>query len=290
MDRKARALALKLREHAKVGERALLLYPYGLEYPIAFQACLYAGLVAVPAYPPNPGRARQTLPRVLSIVRDASPHLILTTANLLEVCELARSETPRPQDIICLPTDVDTDTIDPGDWRPPPKLQEKLAFLQYTSGSTGDPKGVMISHANLMAHQRLAHRVFQRSEKDITVSWLPFYHDMGLIGSLLYPLYSGGTTMLMSPTYFLRHPLNWLHTISRYRAGVSTGPNFAYELCIQRSRAEDIETLDLSCWSSRSVARSLCARTPWLALPSASLPADSDRTRSSPASAWRRPP
>jgi acyl-CoA synthetase (AMP-forming)/AMP-acid ligase II len=248
-DRHARALAIRLREHAEVGDRALLLYPYSLQYPLVFLACLYAGIVAVPAYPPDPGRAKQTLPRVVSIARDAGARLILTTSELLDTVENSRLHDPTPgqREAIILATDA-LELSDPDRWALPDSLGDELAFLQYTSGSTRVPRGVMVGHRNLVEHQRLAHPVFARPEGNVTVSWLPFYHDMGLIGSLLYPLYSGGSTLLMSPTSFLRRPVNWLRAISRHRAGVSTGPNFAYDLCVRRSTKEDIASLDLSCW------------------------------------------
>jgi acyl-CoA synthetase (AMP-forming)/AMP-acid ligase II len=246
-DARARALALHLREHAAEGDRALLLYPSSLEYPVAFLACLYAGITAVPAYPPDPGRAKQTLPRVMTIARDAGARLILTTQGLLEVSEVARAQAPEPDSIRCLTTD-DVDASGADAWQEPTGLADKLAFLQYTSGSTATPKGVMVSHRNLIEHQRLAHRIFRRTGDVITVSWLPFYHDMGLIGSLLYPLYTGGHTVLMPPISFLRRPLQWLRNISNYRAEVSTAPNFAYDLCVRRATPEDLEDLDLSCW------------------------------------------
>jgi acyl-CoA synthetase (AMP-forming)/AMP-acid ligase II len=248
-DRRARALATRLRAHAEPGERVLLLYPFGLEYPAVFLACLYAGLVAVPAFPPDKQRAVKTMPRVSAIIRDADARLILTTAELAETVEFARAEARAPEALKILATDeLDTSEADADAWARPSMLERELAFLQYTSGSTGTPKGVMIGHDNLLAHQRLAHEKFAQPEGARTVSWLPFYHDMGLIGSLLYPLYHGGTTLLMSPTAFLRRPLSWLGTISTFGARVSTGPNFAYELCVARARDEDIAKLDLSTW------------------------------------------
>lgn len=246
-DARARALALRLREHAQVGDRALLLYPSSLEYPVAFLACLYAGITAVPAYPPDPKRARQTLPRVSTIARDCGARLILTTQDLREVCELAREMATEPDAIKVLTTD-DVDATGAEAWTLPDALGDQLAFLQYTSGSTSEPKGVMVPHRTLIEHQRLAHEIFRRTGDQITVSWLPFYHDMGLIGSLLYPLYTGGHTVLMPPMSFIRRPMQWLYNISKYRAAVSTAPNFAYELCIHRSTEEDLERLDLSCW------------------------------------------
>src|SRR5690606_16294929 len=231
-DRRARALAARLREHAAVGDRALLLYPFGLEYPAVFLACLYAGLAAVPAFPPDKQRAVKTMPRVSAIIRDADARLILTTAELAPAVEFARAEARDPAALKILASDEIATTDEDADrWRRPDALEREVAFLQYTSGSTGTPRGVIIGHDNLLAHQRLAHEKFAQPERARTVSWLPFYHDMGLIGALLYPLHHGGTTLLMSPTAFLRRPLAWLEAVSKFAAAVSTGPNFAYDLC-----------------------------------------------------------
>jgi acyl-CoA synthetase (AMP-forming)/AMP-acid ligase II len=248
-DRRARALALRLREHAGIGDRALLLYPSSLDYPVALLACFYAGITAVPAYPPDPGSARRTLPRVLGIAGDARARLILTTRSLRDVCELARAQAPDAARITLVATDeIEVRDADAEAWREPPGLRSGLALLQYTSGSTGAPKGVMVSHENLVEHQRLAHGIFRCPEGATVVSWLPFYHDMGLIGSLLYPLYSGMDTVLMPPISFARRPMQWPFTISRFRAEVSTGPNFAYDLCVDQATDDDIAALDLSCW------------------------------------------
>ncbi len=248
-DRRARALAVRLREHAEIGDRVLLLYPFGLEYPAAFLACLYAGLIAVPAFPPDKQRAAQTMPRVSAIIRDADAKLILTTAELAPTVEFARAEARDPAALVIVASDdLATRDEDVNAWQRPEALEREIAFLQYTSGSTGTPKGVIIGHDNLLAHQRLAHEKFAQPEAARTVSWLPFYHDMGLIGSLLYPLYHGGTTLLMSPTAFLRRPLTWLEMISKFEAAVSTGPNFAYDLCVKKARDEDLARLDLSSW------------------------------------------
>lgn len=251
VDRRARALAVGLMERAAPGERVLLLYPSSLEYPVAFLACLYAGLVAVPAYPPDPSRMRQTLPRINRIVNDADARIILSTAGLAETAELARSQAADPAHIVCLSSDKAKDAW-ADDWAPrgvgDGEGRERLAFLQYTSGSTGDPRGVMVSHRNLIDHQRHAHGVFQAPDGATTVSWLPFYHDMGLIGAMLYPLYVGGRCVLMPPASFVRRPLRWLEAITTFGADTSTGPNFAYELCVQRVRDEDMARLDLSSW------------------------------------------
>jgi len=255
-DARARALATILLQHAQVGDRAVLLYPFGLEYPAVFLACLYAGITAVPAFPPDKRRAVATLPRIAAIIRNADPRLILTTQDLAETVAFVRAEARDPEALQILATDDLGKDPDPSvvealasRWQRPDRLARELAFLQYTSGSTGTPRGVMIGHDNLYAHQRLAHEKFCQPEGATTVSWLPFYHDMGLIGSLLYPLYHGGTSVLMSPTAFLRRPLSWLHAISSLGAQVSTGPNFAYELCVTRAKDQDLEGLDLSSWT-----------------------------------------
>jgi len=247
VDRKARALAVGLMERARPGERVLLLYPSSLEYPVAFLACLYAGLVAVPAYPPDPSRPKLTLPRINRIVNDARPRVILSTRGLAETAELARSQTCGPDEILCLSSDKAQDAW-ADDWRRPDGLERGLAFLQYTSGSTKAPRGVMVSHQNLIDHQRHAHGVFQGPDAATTVSWLPFYHDMGLIGAMLYPLYIGGRCVLMPPASFVRRPRRWLEAITRYGADTSAGPNFAYDLCVSRAGDEDVSDLDLSAW------------------------------------------
>ncbi|EDM80369.1 non-ribosomal peptide synthase [Plesiocystis pacifica SIR-1] len=251
-DRRARALAVELRRihpQLQTGDRVLLLYPFGLEYPAVFLGCLYAGLTAVPAFPPDKKRAVKTMPRVSAIIRDADARLILTNQELIETVEFARAEAEDPEALLIDASGgLGRAEADADAWTRPDALAGELAFLQYTSGSTGTPRGVMIGHDNLLAHQRFAHEKFAQPEGSVTVSWLPFYHDMGLIGSLLYPLYCGGTTALMSPTAFLRRPMAWLDAISKLRARVSTGPNFAYELCVQRVEEADIEGLDLSHW------------------------------------------
>ena len=247
VDAAAAALAARLQELAAPGERALLIFPPGLDYPIAFLACLYEGLVAVPAYPPEPGRPGPAMARVDTIIPESDARLILTVSATRPQAELAQQRSPLAGEITLLVTD-ELDGLDAAAYRRPEGLEDRLAFLQYTSGSTGVPKGVMVSHRNLMAHQRLSHLVFAREEQSVTVSWLPLYHDMGLIGGLLYPLYVGGRLIMMPPSSFIRRPMRWLEAIDRYRAGVSTAPDFAYQMCVARATEEDIERLDLSCW------------------------------------------
>lgn len=243
LDRRARAAAATLQREFPVGGRALLLYPPGLAYIEAFFACLYAGLIAVPAYPP----ARHHLERLRSIVQDAAPSLVLTTAVLqAQLAERAALEWRRP-DLRWHTTDaIDADAADA--WLRLAIEPERLAFLQYTSGSTGDPKGVMVSHRNLIANQEAIRSAFSHTEASTVVGWLPFYHDMGLIGNILQPLYVGATAVLMPSMAFLERPERWLRAISRYRAHTSGGPNFAYELCARAITHEAVADLDLSHW------------------------------------------
>ncbi len=248
VDVAARRLAAHLQSFANVGDRALLLFAPSLHYPVAFLACLYAGVIAVPAYPPEPGRPGPAMSRIDTIIPEAEARIILTTSRNRPQAVLAGERSPYELDDIRIIATDDVELPSADAYHRPPDLQDRLAFLQYTSGSTGSPKGVMVSHRNLMAHQQLSHLVFNREEESTTVSWLPLYHDMGLIGALLYPLYVGGRLVLMPPAAFIRRPMRWLEAIHTYRAGVSTAPDFAYQMCLERARDEEIAALDLSCW------------------------------------------
>jgi amino acid adenylation domain-containing protein len=240
LDRRARAIAAHLQRCATRNARALLLFPPGLDYIEAFFGCLYAGVIAVPAYPPT-GRHLQ---RLRSILADAEPSLILTTQALRS--RLSEENTDAPN-VLCCATDV-LDTGLAGEWRPPSIAPDEIAFLQYTSGSTGDPRGVMVSHGNLIANEALIAESFHHDERSTLVGWLPLYHDMGLIGNILQPLYVGATSYLMSPMVFLEKPARWLAAISKYRAHTSGGPNFGFELCVRKISDDDKKGLDLSSW------------------------------------------
>jgi acyl-CoA synthetase (AMP-forming)/AMP-acid ligase II len=246
LDGSVRALAARLQGLATPGERALLLYPNGVEYVHAFLGCLYAGLVAVPAYPPESSQPHH-LARLLSVARDARPKLVLTEAAWLEPLRAARAALPELASIELAATD-DGDAAFAEGWRSPADDPKALAFLQYTSGSTSRAKGVMVSHANLMANQRAIQRAFSMREEDVVVSWLPLFHDMGLIGTLLQPLYNGASTVLLTPQSFIKRPMAWLEAISRYRGTVSGGPDFAYRMCVERAHAAAASALDLSSW------------------------------------------
>jgi amino acid adenylation domain-containing protein len=245
LDRQARAIAAMLQSYRANGERALLLYQPGLEYIAAFFGCLYAGVVAVPAYPPQFNRS---MLRIQSIVADAQATLVLTTTQILSNMKRWFAYTPELETVTWLTTDSIADGIG-NNWREPAVKGDTLAFLQYTSGSTAAPKGVMVHHANLLHNELLIQRAFEhQSQSTVVVGWLPLYHDMGLIGNVLQPLYIGAPCILMSPVAFLQKPLRWLQAISRYKATTSGGPNFAYDLCVRRITQEQRETLNLSSW------------------------------------------
>ncbi len=244
LDLQARAIATSLQNLGASGERALLIYPPGLEFIAAFFGCLYAGVVAVPAYPP---RRNQSLSRLQSIVADAGATIALTTKTTLSNVERQFTQSPTLQALHWLATDNIASDLAQA-WLQPAISSDTLAFLQYTSGSTGTPKGVMVSHGNLLYNEQMLQRAFEHTEKTIYVSWLPLFHDMGLIGNMLQSLYLGRPCILMSPVAFLQRPLRWLQAISRYKATTSGAPNFAYELCVSKITNEQRETLDLSSW------------------------------------------
>jgi amino acid adenylation domain-containing protein len=239
---RARAIAAELGGLARPGDRALLLYPFGLEFIAAFFGCLCAGVVAVPAYPP---RSERGSGRLLAIVQNARPAVALTLA----ASRAARGGSLGGERIAIevLATDR-VDAAAAARWSAPRLDGETIAFIQYTSGSTALPKGVVVSHRNLLHNEEMIHQAFGQSAASVVVSWLPLYHDMGLIGTVLQPLYAGASCFLQSPVSFLQNPSRWLRAISRYRATTSGGPNFAYELCARRIGDEALAELDLGCW------------------------------------------
>ena len=247
LDLRARTIAAALQANAEFGDRAVLLFPSGPDYVAAFFGCLYAGVIAVPAYPPESTR-RHHQERLISIMADAEPRLLLTSAGLRDsLLQMDELKAPGAPQLLCV------DTLQAGlaeDWQAVALQGDDIAFLQYTSGSTALPKGVQVSHGNLVANELLIRRGFgiDLNPDDVIVSWLPLYHDMGLIGGLLQPIFSGVPCVLMSPAYFLARPVRWLEAISEYGGTISGGPDFAYRLCSERVSESALERLDLSGW------------------------------------------
>jgi len=243
LDAHARVIATALRERGvQRGDRALLLYPPGLDFLPAFFGCLYAGVIAVPSYPPQAGQTSRTLPRLLGIIDDAdvaivlAPSAVVAAARTLRLTPVEWLATDAYADLPC----SDHSTIDVG--------PDDIAFLQYTSGSTASPRGVMVTHANLLHNLAYASHNAENDAESVSVSWLPVIHDMGLIEGVLAPIYNGYPAYLMAPAAFLHRPARWLRAITRYRATTSGGPNFAYDLCVKKVSEEQRASLELSAW------------------------------------------
>jgi acyl-CoA synthetase (AMP-forming)/AMP-acid ligase II/acyl carrier protein len=244
LDRRARALGAHLDARKARGERAILLYPSGLDYIAGLYACLYAGVVAVPAYPP---RVNRHISRILSIVEDCAPRYVLTHSSVIAGIGAVLSNFPTLRKLQWIATDT-LDLAEDSEWTPAPPPADSLAFLQYTSGSTATPKGVIVTHANLLRNLDLIGNGFGVDDQSVIVSWLPMYHDMGLIGNILATGWLGSQCYVMSPAAFVRRPAVWLQAISRFGATASGGPSFAYDLCVQKVSEEDCAGLDLSSW------------------------------------------
>ena len=249
----ARAIAAALAPQCAAGERALLFYSGGLEFIAAFWGCLYAGVVAVPVFP---ARLHRQIPRLLAIAADSEARFVLTSAKIRRQAEDLFKRAPELKKLQWLATD-DLPLANAEGWRDPGATLDTLAFLQYTSGSTATPRGVMVTHGNLLHNLASLRDVFQFSPQSVGVTWLPHYHDMGLIGGLLQPVYAGGEMIAMPPSAFLQRPIRWLAAATRYRATTMVAPNFAYDLCVQKIPAEQRAPLELA-----SVKVALCGAEP----------------------------
>lgn len=241
LDARARMIAVHLEERGlKVGDRALLLYPPGLEFISAFMGCLYAGIVAVPM---NTPRHERSAAAVLGIARHAEGSIQLTDSSLIDESWMQLDAFGR---VDSLATDG-LDVADGGAWRERETPEEQLAFLQYTSGSTGAPKGVQVCHRNLVRDEQMIRAGFDTDSNTVFVNWLPLFHDMGLLGNILHPIFMGVQSVLMAPSAFVQQPIRWLRATQRFGGTVIGGPNFGYSLCAQRIQPSQLDGLDLSC-------------------------------------------
>lgn len=245
IDRRARAIATWLQANGLQGQRALLLFPAGLDFVASFFGCLYAGVVAVPAYPP---RMNRSLDRIQAIAADSDARVALTVQPVLDRVQPLLEGTPDLKRIPWLAVDTKCEGLE-DQWQMPDISGQTLAFLQYTSGSTGTPKGVMLSHSNLLHNCALIQYGFELTRTGVGVFWLPSYHDMGLVGGIIQPLYISRPNVLMSPMAFLQRPFRWLQAISKFRGTTAGGPNFAYDLCLRKVTPEQRAKLDLSSWT-----------------------------------------
>jgi acyl-CoA synthetase (AMP-forming)/AMP-acid ligase II len=233
------AIASALQDLKMAGERALLIYPAGLDFIKAFLGCLAAGVVAVPIHPP---RRNRSMSKVAAIAQDAEAKLALTFNS-----EKWQSQTPELNSLLWLNSDI---LAGKHEYKAICTQNDTLTYLQYTSGSTSQPKGVMVSHGNVMHNSQCIQEGFELTPESVSVSWLPHFHDMGLIDGIIQPLYSGFPGYLMSPVSFLQQPIRWLQAISQYRGTHGGGPNFAYDLCSDKVTPEQLASLDLSGWCS----------------------------------------
>ncbi len=237
---RAKAVAASLQASCRRGDRALILCPQGPDYIVAFFACQLAGLVAVPAYPP---RNTKHLTRLEAIVADSGARTVLCNQDV--EAKLRRWDKNRQ----ALPKLLVVDNVAreaAKDWRRPLSKPDDLAFLQYTSGTTGNPKGIMVTHAQVLRNLDAISATLALDETSVGVLWLPPYHDMGLVGGVLAPLYRGFKVHLMSPAAFLQRPQRWLEALSSLKATITTAPNFAWQLCVDAVPEAALETLDLS--------------------------------------------
>lgn len=264
LDSRARRIATELRRQIVPGDRVLLVYPPGLEFIAALFGCFHAGAIAVPVHPPRFGMTPEPLRALLAVVRDCRPAVLLTGGVLAEPMRAAATTIEQLLSIPCMSTDQWSVTqTDESLFTS--VTRETIALLQYTSGSTGDPKGVVVTHGNLLANEHVIQLAFHHRTQlrpGTGVCWLPFYHDMGLIGNVIQAVYVDGPCYLMSPLVLLQRPFRWLQAISHYRAHSSGGPNFAYDLCVRRITADQKAQLDLSCWELAAIgAETISAET-----------------------------
>lgn len=253
MNTRAKAIAGYLQQFYKKGDRALLLFPPGIEFIASLMGCFYAGIIGVPAYPP---RKNRMFDRFEAIIRDCTPAFILVNHKIQQdIYKNFQGEKRLEEKQYVVFEEISDDWFD--QWEDPGVSDNDLALLQYTSGSTGDPNGVMISHANLLHNSENIKQAFGHTDHLVGVNWLPGFHDMGLIGALIQPAYVGGCNAIIPPNSFLLRPMSWLKALSTYRATTAGGPNFALDFCVDRLKLEELDGVDLS-----SVSPFFCGAEP----------------------------
>jgi len=249
LDQMVRAVGALLQQKGACKKPVLLAFPPGRDFLVAFLGCLFGGAIAVPSYPPDPARLGRTLPRFQAIALDCQAEFALTTATSLKQLDGLAQVAPKLKNLKWFSSD-DLPASLADQWSFPAITPDDFAFLQYTSGSTGTPKGVMVSHRNLVLNFVGLTETFGDRPGDTLLTWLPNYHDMGLIDGLLRPFFLGSRGVVMSPMTFLKDPAIWAKMISKYRAATSGGPNFAYDLLAKKITDEELAQLDLSCWNT----------------------------------------
>ncbi|MDX3538895.1 fatty acyl-AMP ligase [Streptomyces sp. MB09-01] len=246
LDREGRRIASCLREHGATGQPVLLVYSSTVEFLKAFAGCLYAGAIAVPVPMPGEAGRDKRLNRTTAVLKDTAAKVVLTETDAAPEVALWLARNAGPA-AVCVVSDVpgigDPDAFQPVGARP-----DDLVFLQYTSGSVSEPRGVTVSHRNLLANQAALQKVLRTTREDRFGSWLPYFHDMGLVAHLLHPVWLGSHSVQVTPLSFVKRPLRWLQAIDEYGVTVGGGPNFSYDLCVRRVKDEQIAALDLSRW------------------------------------------
>ena len=247
LDEAARAVARHLLEFGRPGDRVLLLYSPGLDFAVGFWACLYAGLIAIPVAPPRLRRAEDGAARLRAISTNSGAKLLLTTESMRRQLAAELGTFGGFEDLVLVATD-EVDSSAARSWVTPEITRDSIAYLQYSSGSTGMPKGVALPHSSVLANAAVIGRAAQLRRGDSGVVWLPTFHDMGLLAAIILPVAHAFTVHQMPPLSFVRRPLDWLRAMSETRGTMSVAPNFAYELCVRRINPEQAEKLDLSSW------------------------------------------
>ncbi|MCG7524505.1 fatty acyl-AMP ligase [Streptomyces sp. OfavH-34-F] len=246
LDREARRIAACLQSYGVTEQPVLLAYSSTVEFLKGFAGCLYAGAVAVPVPLPGEAGRDKRLNRTTAVLKDTGAAVVLTETSAAPEVALWLARNTR-NTAECLVTDV-PEIGDPEAWRPVAARADDLVFLQYTSGSVSEPRGVTVSHRNLLANQASLQKLLGTTREDVFGSWLPYFHDMGLVAHLLHPIHLGSHSVQVTPLSFVKRPLRWLQAIDEYGVTVGGGPNFCYDLCVHRVKDEQIAALDLSRW------------------------------------------